>query len=556
VSRRSSTRFWVFIILAIAILSIFPLYTRFKTMAAPIPPGVQLAGVDLSHLKDPEDIRGQLAPPLTEPLGVRFRDRILVLRPEEVDFRPDVEATIAAATRYLNGPEFVDIALREAIGLPQQVRNVPLYFTVDEAKVRAWLEEQARQMDYAPIPARARAIDLAPDAPETADATPTAESSAAADSTTLDVITEDRTGPDVDWAWMAGEPGFRIDVEGSIPRVVAGLASTRERMVDLSLIVTPPPTANLDDLAGALELFLSSFPGIGAFYVEELATGATAQVNSEVAFSGMSTLKIALVTALMDTLPVGVSGDEPRTRQLGELADRALGESNNYAANLLIDALGDGDRGAGLRRFNTFVRELGLTNTYMQSGYDAAAQLAVLPTAANQRTDIQTEPDNNIQTTAADLGRMLAALYHCSQGEGLLLERRPTTLTPDECRTVLFYMTHDEFREMVWGGLPTPDDQWILHKHGFSAWHHSDAALIWGPTGPYVVTMFLYRPGWLDWATSNAAFKEASRLIWRFFEFRREQGQPAAGEPLVLTPPPVYVKIVEYAPSAANPRGE
>jgi beta-lactamase class A len=270
----------------------------------------------------------------------------------------------------------------------------------------------------------------------------------------------------------------------------------------------------------------------------------------------MSTLKIALVTALMDMLPAGVSGDEPRTRQLGELADRALGESNNYAANLLIDALGDGDRGAGLRRFNTFVRELGLTNTYMQSGYDAAAQLAVLPTAANQRTDIQTEPDNNIQTTAADLGRMLAALYHCSQGEGLLLERRPTTLTPDECRTVLFYMTHDEFREMVWGGLPTPDDQWILHKHGFSAWHHSDAALIWGPTGPYVVTMFLYRPGWLDWATSNAAFKEASRLVWRFFEFRHEQGQPAADEPLALTPPPAYVKIVEYAPSRANPRGE
>ena len=30
----------------------------------------------------------------------------------------------------------------------------------------------------------------------------------------------------------------------------------------------------------------------------------------------------------------------------------------------------------------------------------------------------------------------------------------------------------------------------------------------------------------------------------------------AAGEPLALTPPPAYVKIVEYAPSPANPRGE
>jgi hypothetical protein len=221
-----------------------------------------------------------------------------------------------------------------------------------------------------------------------------------------------------------------------------------------------------------------------------------------------------------------------------------------------VEALGDGDSAAGLRRFNAFLREVGLTNTYMQTGYDAPTQLPVLPTAANQRTDIDTEPDNNVQTTAADLGRMLAAIYRCTQGEGMLLELHATSITPDECRTLLFYMTHDEFRELVWGGLPTPDEQWIVHKHGFSAWHHSDAALIWGPTGPYAVTMFLYRPGWLDWATSNETFKSASRLIWRFFEFRREQGLPAAGEPLELAPPPAYVQVAEYASSQANPRGE
>ena len=130
--------------------------SSFHELAAPIPPGVHLAGVDLSHMKDPEEIRAQLAPPLTQPLGVRFRDRILVLRPEDVDFRPDVEGTIAAANRYLEGPDFVDIALREAIGLPQQVRNVPLQFTVNEAKVRAWLEQQAQAWDYTPVHARAR----------------------------------------------------------------------------------------------------------------------------------------------------------------------------------------------------------------------------------------------------------------------------------------------------------------------------------------------------------------------------------------------------------------
>lgn len=559
----ASARFWVFMTVLVAVLAIFPLYTRFKQMAAPIPPGVHLAGLDLSQLKAPEEIRAQLAPPLAEPLGVRFRDKIVILQPADVDFQPDVEGTIAAASHYLEGPDFVDIALREAIGLPQQVRDVPLRFTVDAAKVRAWLEEQARQLDYPPVHARARSVDLAPlagsaavTATVTSDAAATDGEDAATDADTVDLITEDRSGPRVDWTWSAGAPGFRIDVDASVPLVIAGLANPGERMVDLSLIVTPPPTADMADLAAALELYLADFPGVGAVYVQDLTTGEEAHFNSDVAYSGMSTLKIALISALMEMLPDGISGDAAATRQVGELADRALGESNNYAANLIVEALGNGAADAGLRRFDAFLRALGLANTYMQTGYDAPAQLPELPTVANQRTDIDTEPDTNIQTTVADLGRMLAAIYRCTEGDGLLLETFPATITPDECRTILFYMTHDEFREMVWGGLPSPDDQWILHKHGFSAWHHSDAALVWGPTGPYVVTMALYRQGWLDWATSNTAFKDASRLIWRFFEFRRERGKEAGANPPDLSPPPAYVKVADYAPSAANPRGE
>ncbi|MEZ4611147.1 MAG: hypothetical protein R2838_13040 [Caldilineaceae bacterium] len=41
----------------ILVLAIFPVYTRFKVAAAPVAPGVYLGGLDLSTLKDADEIR-------------------------------------------------------------------------------------------------------------------------------------------------------------------------------------------------------------------------------------------------------------------------------------------------------------------------------------------------------------------------------------------------------------------------------------------------------------------------------------------------------------------
>jgi hypothetical protein len=138
---------------------------------------------------------------------------------------------------------------------------------------------------------------------------------------------------------------------------------------------------------------------------------------------------------------------------------------------------------------------------------------------------------------------MLAAIYECTQGRGLLMEVYPDAFTPDECASLLFYMSHDEFQEMIWAGLPRPNDAWIVHKHGFAFESHSDVALVWGPTGPYVLSIFLYRSGWMDWGTSNSAMKDISRIAWNFFEFQRQQlGLETPAAP-ILEPPPGYSPI-------------
>ena len=302
-----------------------------------------------------------------------------------------------------------------------------------------------------------------------------------------------------------------------------------------------------------MDAYTSNFPGFAAIYVHDLVTDQEGAVDADVSFSGMSTLKIGLVTAIMQKLSRGVNSVDEEALLVGQWIDYALGESNNYAANQLLKFLGDGDMTAGARRFTEFMRSLGFESTYMQSGYDFQTQLPQIPTPGNQREDWDTNPDSNLQSTPTEMGRMLSAIYECTQGEGILIERYPDDITPDECDAILYYLSHDEFQEMLWAGLPDSANAWIVHKHGFAFESHSDVALIWGPAGPYVMSVFLYRKGWMDWDTSNEALKALSRIAWNFFEFQKEQRGLEAMEPIVLTPPPGYVPVAEaYIPVAST----
>ncbi len=176
-------------------------------------------------------------------------------------------------------------------------------------------------------------------------------------------------------------------------------------------------------------------------------------------------------------------------------------------------------------------------------------QLAQIPTPGNQRDDWTTNADTNLQSTPRDMGRLLTAIYECTEGHGLLIDTFPEEITPEECKHILFYMGHDEFQELIWSGLPKIDEAWIVHKHGFAFESHSDVGLIWGPTGPYVLSVFLFREGWMDWETSNEAMKNVSRIVWNFFEFQQQLLDEEAPPPLELTPPPGYVPLGEFVPA-------
>lgn len=522
-----------FTIILISLLSLSRFYTRFKAYAAPIPPGVYLAGLDLSTLKDPTEIRTHLEHIYKEPIAVHFADERLLLRPEEVDFHLDVDAMVAEASQYLYGSDFVEIAAREALGIPQRRRDIQMRFSVNEEKIRTWLAKTALAQNRPPQIAR-----VVP---------PSTKWSAPSDM--LPELPANFVGSVTrDWQWIPGAPGYTLDIEASIPAVIDGLTRTDTRAAELVVQESAPALPTTRDLEKALDGYLSDFPGFAAVYVYDITRGEAANVDADVSFSGMSTLKIAIVAAVMQRMN-GLPAGDTSAFEIGQWIDFALGESNNFAANLLVQWLGSGNIGAGAASVTQFVRGLGFENTFMQSGYDASAQLAQIPTPGNQRDDWNTNPDSNLQSTPAEMARILTGIYECTQGKGLLLEAYPDDFTPEECEYMLFYLSHDHFQELLWAGVPRPQNTWFLHKHGFAYESHSDVALVWGPAGPYVISLFLYRSGWMDWNTSNQTMQNVSRITWNFFELLAHEGGIEPGEPPALTPPPAYVPVPNFVPA-------
>jgi hypothetical protein len=56
-----------------------------------------------------------------------------------------------------------------------------------------------------------------------------------------------------------------------------------------------------------------------------------------------------------------------------------------------------------------------------------------------------------------------------------------------------------------------------------------DVAAIWGPAGPYILTVFLYQPKWAEWRYTNPTFGDLARATWNVFEQMAKEKAAQAG---------------------------
>jgi hypothetical protein len=167
------------------------------------------------------------------------------------------------------------------------------------------------------------------------------------------------------------------------------------------------------------------------------------------------------------------------------------------------------------------MRRLGLVNTFIVTPYEEPNRPGrdTLVTPANSRTDLTTNPDPTMQTTAEDMGTLLSMIYYCAKGGGALLAVYPDQITPEECQAVLDVMVKNIEGNLIRFGVPEAIP--VSHKHGWAGNTHGDAGIVFSPGGDYVIVEYLVQPE-SDWLIHDISFpilREISRATYNYFNF-------------------------------------
>jgi beta-lactamase class A len=450
-------------------------WISFSRWRSSLPTGMTLSGVPVEGATRQEAIE-RLLGAYNGPIVLHYQDRRLSLAPQNVAFQIDVDLTVANMDAELAKSGGVTGYLKYLLGQRPPPVDVPVQAAYSSQALREFLGNMARQYDRPAKPP----------------------------------IPQPSTG-----SYIPGEPGYQLDVDASIPLIETALLSTSNREAALVVHVTQPPPPDFALLSQIIENELASFSGIASVFAKDLQSGAEIAYNADVAYAGMSIIKIAIMEEAYRYF------DQPPDADTTKILTETMTLSGNFTANLLLRMIGEGDAYNGVRILNASMQRLGLTNTFMATPYDEEVIPPTIVTEANSRTDLNTEPDPYMQTTPADMALLLEMIYQCSRGGGVLNLIYPSAFTAKECQAMIDHMLanqlsgEDNVPVLIAAGLP--NNAPIAHKHGWVDDTRADAALVFTPGGDYVLVIYLYHPGWVDWDQTNSIMTRISQLVYAFF---------------------------------------
>jgi beta-lactamase class A len=450
-------------------------WINFNRWRTHLPAGLTLAGVPVEGASREEAIE-RLLGAYNGPVVLHYQDQRLSLSPQMVAFQIDVDATVTTMDAELAKSGGAGGYLKYLVGQYPDPVDVPVQATYSSQALDDFLSGIARQLDR---PAK-------PPVPQPAGG-----------------------------GYLPGEPGYQLDKAASMPNVETALLSTSRRETTLVVDLEDPPAPDFGLLGQIIENELTSFPGIASVFAKDLQTGDEITINTDVAYAGMSIIKIAIMEEAYRYL------DQPPDVDTTKILTETMTLSGNFTANLLLRMIGEGDAYRGTQVLNNSMRQLGLINTFMATPYDEEVVPPTIITEANSRTDLNTEPDPYMQTTPANIGLLLEMVYQCSNGGGLFSFIYPNDLNATECQAMIDHMLgnqlsgDDDVPVLIAAGLP--EGVSIAHKHGWVDDTRADAALIFTPGGDYVLVIYLYHPGWVDWDQTNSIMTRISQLLYAYF---------------------------------------
>ncbi len=251
---------------------------------------------------------------------------------------------------------------------------------------------------------------------------------------------------------------------------------------------------------------------LGALFLMNLKTGETLAFNSDIAFSGMSINKIAILATLF-----GRINDTPDDATAETIAE-AMICSENISTNKLLAIIGDGNPYTGAERVSDFLQTLGLNNTFIYTPYadDPYVTPQTPHTPPHTQVDqVSAEPDPYNQMTVTDMGNLLHIMYQCAtDGTGALFDDFPGEYTQRECRKMLDVMTYNHIYNFIEAGVP--EGVRVAHKHGWIDDTHGDAGIVFSPGGDFILVIALHNPTWLDFGDSGSVISESARDVYNY----------------------------------------
>jgi beta-lactamase class A len=474
---------WISIafLLAAVVLFFYELlaYSRDRAL---LPDQLTIAGITVGNTTQSE-ARERLLQTFSTPVELFYEDQLILLNPANVGFRLDTDVMLAAAELERTEKSFWGGFWDFLWNRPGQAVSIPLKAEYSSVQLESALRDIAERYDTPPTTS------------EPIPGTPN---------------------------FNPGLPGRVLDIGRGVELVGSVMESPNRRSVNLPIVNEGPAKPTLDTLEILLKqvVEVSDFNGLVVLYLTDLRTGETLHfgllrgedlsLDPDIAFSGASINKISILTTFYRYF------DEPLDPESARWVEEMIAESGNDPSDWLMEKI---DIQRGPLVVTETLQELGFENTFVAGYYFPGAPiLQVYRTPANQRFDIDTNPDPYTQTTASEISLLLTDIYACSQGGGSLLARFPDDITTEECDRMLELLSANVLGTLIKGGVP--EGTRVAHKHG---WRSSpldmigDAGIVFTPGGDYILSIFLWDEQEMIWDPTSRLVADLSRAAYNYF---------------------------------------
>jgi len=479
------------LILSATLLLVVELIT-FSRMRSGFALGTEIADVPVGGLSL-DDAANRLTQAYSVPIELHYNDAVIQVKPATLGFTLDLNAMITAADQKRSSAPFWSSFWNYLFNRTPGSQDIPLVATIDNSILSQYLQNEIAPRYDTPAEAY------------------------------------EPVGGGVNF--LPGKAGTQLDIDRSVQLVGMALRSPTARVVNLSVTKVASSRPSYENLKILMQQVIdaSGFKGVTEIYLLDLQTRQELQLAyqdgttlpADIAFSAESTMKIPVMISSF------LRAQRPISPELDSDFVQMIEFSDDTAPDVLMKQLMDPNLGP--LTVTDDMAALGLQDTFLGGMFAIGSPLLISPhTPANQRTDINTDPDPYSQTTPSEMASLLDDIYECAQtGGGTFAAVFPGKLSQSDCRSMILYLEGNVQPGLLRGGLP--EGTQIAHKHGWAidasdGLMHAvaDAGIIYTPGGNYIMSVYVADTNQVLYDVANPLIENLSRAVYNYYNLANQ----------------------------------